>query len=188
MITKSKNKEMQLVHAALNWQAAVVEGCRAGAKYPNNYLELNYEHLVNNPSQALEELSEFIGIELTEEQTNKVKFGSLEVANSIAMSSTEASKGGITNVGVGRWKNTLTSNELKLVTAAIAGTLKTLGYVDIDKNTCNIFEMINIAFIKNKLKLKDWLRSKTILGRLSKGELLYIKDASSNKKATSYDE
>ena len=183
---KSKDTLKQLLYAGLNWQESVICGREAGARYPNQYMELHYEYLVNNPSEALTQLSDFVGINFCQTQMENIRFGSLKMANSEFMSPEESARGGLINTAVGRWRNILTEKEAQLLSAAIGKTLTTLDYQDIGVNECTYFDNSEIALIRLRLKLSRWLRLKTILGRLSVGRLLYSKDVAANIKASSY--
>ncbi|WP_281560561.1 sulfotransferase [Thalassomonas sp. RHCl1] len=185
---KSADKTQCLLYAALNWQEAVVQGRKAGKRYPDQYMELHYETLVNEPGKTLSRLSSFTGINFSEQQLQNVRFGSLKTANSEVMSAQESAKGGLINTAVGRWKELLSDEEIKLLTGAIGHTLKSLGYREVSEVRSGVLEKIMFFYIKNKLKINRWLRLNTILGRLSVGRLLCSKDVPVNTKETSYGE
>ncbi|WDE13995.1 sulfotransferase family protein [Thalassomonas haliotis] len=185
---KSNDDSQYLLYAALNWQEAVIQGRKAGERYPEQYMELHYENLVNEPGKALSRLSDFIGVRFCEQQVKKVRFGSLRAPNSEVMSAQESGKGGLINCAVGRWKKLLSDEEKQLLSGAIGKTLTSLGYREVADCRLGLLEKMKVFHIRNKLKLRRWLRLNTILGRLSVGRLLCSKDVPVNIKETSYGE
>jgi len=183
---KSQDTVKQLLYSALNWQEAVTRGCKAGRKYPQQYMELQYEDLVNDPGGTLNRLTEFTGVNFSEEQLKDVRFGSLKAANSQVMSEQESSQGGLIKSAVGRWKATLSEREKSWLSAGIGKTLTSLGYQQ-EEYQASWPEKMTVLYIKSRLRLNRWLRLNTILGRMSGGSLTFTQDSADNLKETSYD-
>lgn len=93
----------------------------------DRYLVVRYEDLVQCPEQEIGRLVEFLGI-----HEHPALFRPSKVAGAFAWagnSSRNETFAGIDTGSVGRWRSALTSDEVSMVEAMVAGGMRQLGYI-----------------------------------------------------------
>jgi|SRR5215470_3822103 len=152
-----------LAACALYWEWMVRKGREDGALFGANYREVLFEDLVAHPARELARLSEFIGQELDYERIRKVGIGSVSSPNSSF--SSEPSQFN----PVGRWRESLSQQDLQILEGLCGDLLLELGYplshVGTALNGRLHLSRLRATYL-NWFKLKLWAKHKTPLGPL----------------------
>ena len=114
----------RLAISGLYWRWLVSQGRAAGRKLGADYLEIQYEKLVDRPQETIAILSQFIGEELNYNDIQENAIGTVVRPNSSFPSAGELRS-------VGRWKN-LSDAEAAALTALLSPLLAELGYQGAD--------------------------------------------------------
>jgi hypothetical protein len=110
--------------AAVYWDWIVRKGCQDGRPLGGDYVEVRFEDLVLDPHKVLERLGPFIGQELDYDKIERVGIGSVSQPNSSFRAEMEQGECG----PVGRWKTSLSPDQLERLEALVGETLQELGY------------------------------------------------------------
>jgi hypothetical protein len=106
------------------WDWMVKAGRRSGAEFPQDYLEVGFEKLLQDPDTALDRMGEFIDHDLDYERIRRVSIGSLSEPNT--------SFDGVADEGrfnpVGRWRGVVSSDRVAGFEAALGDSLMEFGY------------------------------------------------------------
>jgi len=115
-----RGKELQA--AALYWEWVVNKGRENGKALGADYKEVHFEDLVQHPQKVLAGIGEFIGQELDYANIQRVGIGSVSQPN------TSFTAGSGEFRPLGRWKFSLSEQQLEDVEGLISPTLESLGY------------------------------------------------------------
>ncbi|MBC8332142.1 MAG: sulfotransferase [Anaerolineae bacterium] len=111
---------------ALRWQKSAEQGLANQRSYGDErYLIFTYEHLVQNPENALKELMDFLEIEYADTLKTPSELGMPWEGNSTFTDSLA----GISAQPVARWKNELTLLETQTIEQITGRTMQRLDYV-----------------------------------------------------------
>lgn len=106
---------------ALYWQWIVKKGREGGALFGNDYTEVRFEELVNDPRAVLRRLSCFLEHDLNYDWIQKNAIGTVARPNT-------SFKGRKDFSPVERWKEQLTQEQLTRIEGLVGDTLSELGY------------------------------------------------------------
>jgi len=143
--------------AAIYWEWIVDRGRAAGAKLGDDYTEVRFEELVNDPRGVLGRLSSFLGQELDHDLIQKNAIGSVARPNTSfnAESAAEFNP-------VGRWKRQLSAIRVTRIESLVGKTLAQLGYplatssgLNSDHPTVAWTRLIYRRFFELKVQLKN---------------------------------
>ncbi len=109
----------------LYWEWMVQRGRRFGKDLGADYTEVHFEDLMAKPRETLAKVGEFIGQELDYDKIQRVGYGSIRRPNTSF--GQESPAAGFNPVG--RWKKSLSSQQLVRLESLIGSTLTDLGYV-----------------------------------------------------------
>jgi hypothetical protein len=144
------------------WNWMVQTGRTDGAKLGSQYIEVQYEDLVNKPRELLARLSVFIGQELDYAAIQKAGIGSVSRPNS----SFQEQSGSAGFSPIGRWKKLFSQHEGTMFESLVGPSLRELGYecseqAKHEKLNVSLFRAQYEAFFKGKF----YLKTRTPLGR-----------------------
>lgn len=167
--TKSRNSLKQLIFAAKSWEMSVRAGRKQGKRLGDNYVEIRYEDIVRNIDDVLLKLSKFTEIVIDQKTIASSTLGSLGKANTAY--NYQAS--GLSSKSVERWKMELNQKEKDILHLAIGDSLRTLGYKlePIQLNIPWAIKMYSKLYPSFFLNMKNYLKNRTSLGRLSSDTL-----------------
>lgn len=158
------DRHRELSVAALFWQWNVGVGVSQSQSLGANYRECRYEDLVTNPEETLADLSEFLGEELDYDFIQANGVGSVRNPN------TSFQDGKFHPVG--RWRDRMTKEQVADVESVIGNMLTAKGY-ELSEHSRGAKPIhIARAAYKSLWHLKRWLRSHTVVGRLTDLDLL----------------
>lgn len=152
-----------LVHG-FYWEWMVREGRRGGRAIGSDYLEVHFENLVSQPRETLAAIGRFIHHELDYDKIREVGLGSVKMPNTSFRG--EVAEGQFNPVG--RWKDTLTPEQIKDFEGVMGPSLKELGYTLSTAAPYPRHFQLSLmrAFYQTNFTAKTWLKSKTPLGRV----------------------
>jgi hypothetical protein len=164
------DKENSLLVSGLYWQWIVETGRKLGGKIAPDYMEVNFERLVADPRGQLPAIGSFIDQKLDYDEILRAGVGSVSRPNTSFP--TQAKDAPFTPVG--RWKDE-TESEIAELEALIGRTLVQFGYelVSPKKVPLNLRLRRMRATYHAIFGSKHWLKSKTLVGRLSNPSILY---------------
>ncbi len=114
----------ELLASAMFWEWMVFRGRRSGLKMGSNYREVRYEDLVQKPREALAELSSFVGQELDYDEILKAGIGSVSKPNTSFEPGTSEEEFS----PLGRWKQSLSGEQIAQLGVVLGPALAELGY------------------------------------------------------------
>ncbi|HXH02184.1 MAG TPA: sulfotransferase [Candidatus Competibacteraceae bacterium] len=114
----------QLLHGALQWQAAVRAGRAAGRRLGERYLELRYEDLTEQPEAAIAQLAHFIEAPLSLEAVRDSSVVALGRGNTAFGENMR----GVSRQATQRWRRGLSAEEVWALERVVGPTLTALGY------------------------------------------------------------
>jgi Sulfotransferase family len=165
----------RLLVAALHWKWKVERGRQFGRHIPSRYLEIRFEDLVTRAPETLANIGRFIGHQFDYGQIQKRSIGTLSKPNSTFVGTEDK----LTFNPVGRWKNHLTMLQIANLESIIGSLLDELGYPLEFARTQpgELHLMLMSGLYPAFFGLKEWLKSRTILGRLISTNRLRFSDA-----------
>jgi len=124
-----KMKRYQSVdEAAKRWNNSINLAQNFGSKINNNYIEIRYESLVNNPEKVVMEVCDFLGVKYDSkilDHTSQIdRMGDTDKPHHSNLSKA------ISSSSVGKWVKNLSEDEQKRVTNLLHSNLQNLGYID----------------------------------------------------------
>jgi hypothetical protein len=163
----------ELAVAGLYWKWIVSKGREAGQQLGHDYREVCFEDLVANPQEVLTRLGEFIDHDLDYERIREAGIGAVSKPNSSFEVEPDAEF-----YPVGRWKATMSPNQLAHFEALAGELLKSLGYpLASEKQSASSFRASRLGATYLSLsELKQWMKTHTALGRLVRLKQLEIDD------------
>jgi hypothetical protein len=169
------DRPRHLFAAGLNWQWTVRKGRRYGQAFADDYAEVHYEDLVNEPKQTLARLAAFLDHDLDYDRILTTGLGRVSAPNSTwkEESPTEFHP-------VDRWKEKLSPREIAALEMLIGDCLEEFGY-SLTKNVrkfsldlrLSLMRVLYPRYYEAKLSLK----SNTPLGRFASTNPLELTEA-----------
>jgi len=155
------DRNRPLIAGAAYWDWIVRKGRRDGRELGNHYCEVRFEDLIGNPRVVLSRLSGFIEHDLDYDRIQKSGIGSVSEPNTSFSPGAEGSFNPI-----GRWRESLSEEELARLEGMIGDTLNELGYPLATTTQMSA----DLQGLRNRYRryfdLKHWLKSQTPAGRV----------------------
>ena len=155
-----------LEETALYWEWMVQKGCRSGREIANDYVEIRYEDLVENPHRTLKGLGEFLDHDLDYDRIKTAALGTLSKTNSSFRE--EATDAGFNPVQ--RWKQRLSQDQVASLEWQVGKTLEAGGYPrSISEHGWkpSVWDKWLHTVYPSFLESKLWMKMNTPLGRFS---------------------
>lgn len=152
-----------LVATALYWEWMVRKGRQHGRSLGDDYLEIHFEDLIQNPRETLNRLGTFIDHDLDFDRIRNAGLGSLSETNSSFReeSGTEKIK------PIGRWKERLSPKDVAAIEGTVGSCLEENGYAltlpESERKNWPGMRTVYPTFLNGKL----WLKMNTPAGRFS---------------------
>jgi len=173
------DRHEQLAVAGIYWEWVVRKGREYGRMLGPKYSEVRFEDLVANPREVLGRLGEFISHDLDYDKIQQAGIGSVSEPNSSFL----GESGQQSFQPAGRWKRKMSSEELARFEAVVGDFLHELSYeVSRERNNKNLRAFRLRSTYMPMFAIKQWLKSKTPLGRLVNIRNMEIADDSRNPK------
>ena len=113
----------------------------------DNYMILNYEELLTSPEYVMERIAEFIGIHFANVLLTPSKLGKQWTGNSMWKEKYK----GITTAPIGRYKKSLSHQEIRLLECGLSEVFEKSGYNR--EASCNLWTKI---FVETNVKLQTY--------------------------------
>lgn len=160
---------LQLLWAGKGWEDLVRKARREASAFPDRYLEVRYEDLVLEGAHTLRRVAEFGEVPLDPRAVRESELGSLGTPNTAFRGSSSAPE-----EAVYRWKRHPAQEEVRRLALAMRETLLRFGYevpaTDLGPaaraSTRGLGSVVGVA-----VRLKQWLRANTPLGRWTTSSL-----------------
>jgi hypothetical protein len=169
------DRPRDLFAAALNWQWTVRKGRRYGQTVPDDYTEVHYEDLVNDPKQTLARLAKFLDHDLDYDRILSTGLGRVSSPNTTWKEESPAEFH-----PVDRWKEKLSQHEIAALEMLIGDCLQDFGYSLATKDRhfsqdlrLSLMRILYPRYFEAKLSLK----SNTPLGRFASTNPLELTNA-----------
>jgi hypothetical protein len=150
--------------AGLYWEWMVNKGRRDGRDLGDDYIEVHFEQLINQPRETLATLSQFVGQDLDYDQIRAAGIGSVSAPNSSFGDGSSADFH-----PAGRWRSGYSAEELAMFEGLVGQTLAETGYelASQDRTASNRADLkIMRAMYRNYFDAKLYLKAETPLGQL----------------------
>ncbi len=151
---------------AIFWRWMVSKGRRYGRDLGDDYMEVRYEELVQNPREVLARIGQFIDHDLDYDRIQQVALGSVNNPNSSFRGDgkeTEAST-------IGRWRRMFTPQQVRDIEASIGNLLVATDYKletpAVDRHESFPVRVMNLLY-PLYFDFKLWLKSATPLARMA---------------------
>jgi hypothetical protein len=168
------DKKNSLIAAGVYWEW-IVRKCRDyGAQMHGDYFEVRYEHLVQKPSEVLQQLGTFLGCDLNYERIQANSVGS--VKQPLTSFKEDLSEGKFNPVG--RWKEKFPPEQLQRLEALIGDYMRELGYALATSGQNGSFRTKAMHGVYRVFyPLKQWAKVNTPLSRMmvSYSDMLFDK-------------
>jgi LPS sulfotransferase NodH len=168
-----------LLETALYWEWIVHRGRQHGRQIPEDYIEIHYEELVNQPREVLAKLGDFLDHDLDYERIQSAGLGRLRESNSSFRGDDKEIKN-----PVNRWKEKLPHPQVVELEALIGSSLQEFGYsltLDAEQRRAG-FRLKSLAAIYPRfLSAKQWLKLNTPMGRLANLSALELQDSDAER-------
>jgi hypothetical protein len=150
--TFSWDQDKSLLAAGIFWEWIVQRGRKQGLSLGGDYMEIRFEDLQSTPQETLGRVGEFIRHELDYERILRVGIGSVSVPNT--------SFKGDSAGPVGRWKEKISAEKLKIFEALMGSTLRELGYpLAGDRKVGRLAALRLKGFYRAYLESKFWFKN-----------------------------
>jgi len=158
------DRHERLAVAGMYWEWVVRKGREYGQTLRPNYYEVRFEELVTNQHEVLSRLGEFIGHDLDYDKIQQAGIGAVSEPNSSFL----GESGQQAFQPAGRWKRKMSAKEVEGFEAVVGDFLRELGYeVSADPKTKSSLRALRLrSTYLPMFAAKQWLKSKTPLGRL----------------------
>jgi len=169
------DRPRSLFAAGLNWQWTVRKGRRYGHAFPDDYAEVHYEDLVNEPRQILARLSAFLDHDLNYDRILNTGLGRVTTPNTSWKEETR-----VEFHPVDRWREKLSSREIAALEMLIGDCLQEFGYslTRNDRQFALDFRLsLMRALYPRYFDAKLSLKSNTPLGRFASTNPLELTEA-----------
>ncbi len=153
---------------AIFWRWIVTKGRRYGRAMGDDYMEVHYEELVENPRDTLARIGKFIEHNLDYERIQQVALGSVHNPNSSFRGDGQETEANT----IGRWKRMFTSPQVRDIEASIGNLLVDTGYaLETPPAERRSSLSLSVRFMNFLYPLyfdfKIWLKSHTPLARIA---------------------
>jgi len=169
------SKARGLLETAVYWEWMVRKGQHYGRMFPDSYLEVHYEELVNEPKKTLAAVSQFIDQDLDYDHVQQAALGRLKESNSSFLGEPELGRQNPVN----RWKERLSHDEVVAIESLVSGCLEDLGYplttTTVERKLGQRGKLMR-ALYPCFLDAKLWIKIKTPVGRFSDISVLQLSD------------
>ena len=158
------DRKRGLLAAGLYWEWIVSKGRKNGLSLGARYMEVRYEDLVERQQPALEKIADFLHHDLDYTRIQETSVGS--VKKPLTSFKEDLKEGHFTPVG--RWKDKLTSDQLKQFEQLIGNYLQELGYPlsDPANASANSLAVQTMRWTyRNFYEFKQWAKVNTPLSR-----------------------
>jgi hypothetical protein len=175
------DRNQRLTVSALHWMWKVRTGRRYAQDFPQDYMEVRFEDLVLNPSEALKTVGAFIGETLDYDQIRRAAIGSLRLPNTSFIEELESHKFS----PVGRWKSALSRGEIDRLEGLTGDLLVELGYPLTSSGPVSPGWRLRAmrSFYPAFYDLKEWIKTATPAGRFVKMGRMHLDEV----EPSSYD-
>jgi Sulfotransferase family len=169
------DRSRNLFASALYWQWMVRKGRRYGRMFPDDYVEVHYEDLVNRPRETLGKLAVFLDHDLDYDRILGNGLGRVHEPNSTFPEEGHGSKFNPIN----RWKDKLSEPEIAALEKLVGECLQAFGYPltnsshDYLDPRLSLMRMLYPQYFETKL----WLKTNTALGRFANIDVLELSEA-----------
>ncbi|MGH9513715.1 MAG: sulfotransferase family protein [Terriglobales bacterium] len=156
-------KSASLEATALYWKWMVENGRRNGKSIPQDYLEVRFEELVNDPSNTLKMLSAFVDQELDCERIRSESLGSLQESNSSFRLERRQNP-------VNRWREKLSAAQIADIETLVGDCLEKSGYkltTTANQRAPGLRHGASKFFYPTFFNLKRWMKTQTPAGRMT---------------------
>jgi len=157
------DREHALEVAALYWDWIVRRGRAVGRRLGEDYVEVRYEELVQDPRGSMVFLSDFVGQNLNYDQIKKAGIGSVQRPNTSFPSDLQSEE----FHPVGRWKHGLSEKQQAILDALVGDTLDELGYPTNDTGR-SVWDRVSMRRMQSQynayFSTKLFLKTRTFLG------------------------
>lgn len=157
------DREHALEVAALYWDWIVRRGRAVGRRLGEDYVEVRYEELVQDPRGSMVFLSDFVGQNLNYDQVKKAGIGSVQRPNTSFPSDLQSEE----FHPVGRWKHGLSEKQQAILDALVGDTLDELGYPTNDTGR-SLWDRVSQRRMQSQynayFSTKLFLKTRTFLG------------------------
>jgi len=151
---------------AIFWRWIVGKGRRYGQAMGDDYIEVHYEDLVQNPRDTLARLGKFIEHDLDYDRIQQVALGSVHNPNSSFRGDGKETEANT----IGRWRNMFSPPQVRDIESSIADMLVNAGYT-LETPRAELSPSLSVRFMNFLYPLyfdfKLWLKSDTPLARLA---------------------
>ncbi len=158
------DRKRGLLAAGLYWEWIVSKGRKNGLSLGARYMEVRYEDLVERQQPALEKIADFLHHDLNYTRIQETSVGS--VKKPLTSFKEDLKEGHFTPVG--RWKDKLTSDQLKQFEQLVGNYLQELGYPlsDPANASANSLAVQTMRWTyRNFYEFKQWAKVNTPLSR-----------------------
>jgi len=158
------DRKRGLLAAGLYWEWIVSKGRKNGLSLGARYMEVRYEDLVERQQPALEKIADFLHHDLDYTRIQETSVGS--VKKPLTSFKEDLKEGHFTPVG--RWKDKLTSDQLKQFEQLVGNYLQELGYPlsDPANASANSLAVQTMRWTyRNFYEFKQWAKVNTPLSR-----------------------
>lgn len=171
-----------LLATAQYWKWMVQTAKINGARMAEDYLEIHYEALVNDPRPTLSSISQFLAHPLDYDRIQGAKLGRLRESNSSFREEKQATE----ETPVNRWRQRLSPKEVAALEACVGDCLEATGYplvcAPADRHATLIERSTNHVY-PAYLNTKLYLKLRTPVGRWTNLSGLELKMAGEPKPA-----
>jgi hypothetical protein len=151
------DRKRPAVAAAIYWEWIVNKGRQAGRKLGGDYIEVHYEDLVRQPERVLRSLEPFIEHDLDYRRITEVGIGSVSKPNTAFEEGQQ--------IPIGRWRTSLSQEELATLERLVGATLEDLGY-ELGAKKSRHFDLARMrAAYRLYFDSKQYLKTSTPMGR-----------------------
>jgi hypothetical protein len=170
------DRPRNLFASALYWQWNVRKGRRYGRMFPEDYIEVHYEDLVNDPTKTLGKLAGFLDHELDYDRILGNAVGAVQDPNSTF----RAEEQGPAFHPVNRWKEKLSRAEISGLEKLVGKCLEEFGYPLTDSSRASRLDprlsLMRVMY-PQYFETKLWLKTNTPLGRFASIDVLELSEA-----------
>ncbi|RMF40577.1 MAG: sulfotransferase [Anaerolineae bacterium] len=157
---------IDVYYAARNWVRRI-QAVRAAAEAlpPEQYLEIRYETLVQEPQATLEAVCRFLGEEFHPQMLAQHRLAQERVAPDSHFFANVRKP--VNTSSLGRGRRDLSAADKRLIQHVAGGLMDELGYRREDLGACSPAEKRRLAFLRTKYEILQWgRRTATTLGLL----------------------
>jgi len=159
-----RDRKPPIMAAGLYWEWMVNKGRRDGRSLGDDYTEVHFEELINEPQRTLARLGRFIGQELDYDRIRQAGIGSVSIPNT---SFKDASAQTFNSTE--RWRSGYSAQDLAMFEGLVGGTLEDTGYELATKDR-GVHNRADLKFMRMAyhayFNTKLYLKARTPLGQL----------------------